>query len=107
MAPVSLWAWEMLVGRRPVAVLVPVRSAKRRPAPRDRSTGHPALQLCDVTELRGCDEDALTPRALSLLAASAPRAGSGGGRVTRKGYPANPATSPGTPASPEAVASPL
>src|SRR3954463_14241269 len=49
----------------------------------------------------------LTPKRLSCLATSAPLAGSSGGLVIPKGYPPNPATSPGTPASPEAVASPL
>ena len=60
MAPISLWAWEMLVGRIPVAVF-----GDRYEVPGTtqlfgtEALGHPALHLCDVATLRSRDEDAL------------------------------------------------
>src|SRR5688572_20774373 len=76
----------MLEGRLPVVPLVSARCEVTRPTQLlgTEALGHPTLHLSDVTKLRSSDEMLLTPKSLSLLATSAPRAGSSGGLGTQK-----------------------
>jgi hypothetical protein len=76
------------VGRHPVGPWVSDRFEVTSTAQLfgTEALGHPARHLSDVAKLCSLDEDAVTPKDLSFLAASAPRAGSGGRLFTRKGY---------------------
>ena len=68
LASISLWPWEMLVGRIPVAVSgdrVEVRGTAQLFG--TMALGHPALHLRDVATLRSFDEDALNPQGSEFL----------------------------------------